>query len=115
MLFPADVTDEMILEMEQDTLAEVGNIILNATLSALSDIMGEELNNKIPEAFKGNLSEVFFCKDLTENADQHVLKMDMNMTVTDINVQGDLSFLIIIKSIDSFKQKLGRYFGFDQL
>ena len=115
LLFPPGMDEEMILEMEQDTMTEVGNIILNATLSALSDIMEEELTNKIPETFKGSISEVFFCKELTENADQHVLKMDMNMTVTDIDVQGDISFLILIKSIDSFKEKLASYFGFEQL
>ena len=108
LLFPAGMDDQLIMEMEEDTMTEVGNIILNATLSALSDIMEEELSNKIPEAFKGNLHDVAFCDEITGHSDQHVLKMDMNMTVKDIEVQGDLTFLIIIKSIDSFKENLTR-------
>jgi len=111
LLIPGNLPDEMLLEMEEDTLTEVGNIILNATLSSLSDIMEEELHNKIPEAFKGSISDVILCNELTSKADQHVLKLDMNMSIKDASLKGDISFLIIIKSIDSFKEKLARYFG----
>lgn len=111
LLFPPGMDDQMIMEMEEDTMTEVGNIILNATLSALSDIMEEELTNKIPQPFKGSLHDLAFCNEVIAHSDQHVLKMDMAMTVKDIEVQGDITFLIIIKSIDSFKEKLTRYFG----
>lgn len=111
MLFPMDMPDEALLEMEQETLTEIGNIILNACLSTLSNIMQEEIINQIPQAFRGNLSEMMLCNELDSTAESHVLRMDMGMSVSESNIQGDISFLIIIKSIDTFRIKLAQYFG----
>lgn len=111
MLFPMEMPEEALLEMEQETLTEIGNIILNACLSTLSNIMQEEIINQIPQAFKGNLDEMMLCNELESTAETYVLKMDMSMIVKESEIQGDISFLIIIKSIDTFRQKLANYFG----
>ena len=111
LLFPPGMDDETLLEMEGDCLTEIGNIILNATLSALSDILGEALSNQIPQSIKGNIKDIVYCDEVTGETDPHILKVDMDITVTDINIQGDISFLLIIKSIDDFKEKLASYFG----
>lgn len=111
LLFPSNMPDEMIQEMEDETLAEIGNIILNACLSSLSDIIGEELDNQIPQVFRNSLGEIILCDTTKVDLDQYILRMDMNLTVEELDITGDISFLIIIKSIDQFKEKLASYFG----
>lgn len=114
LLFPGPMDDEMLQEMEGDALTEIGNIILNASLSSLAEIIGEELSNQIPETFKGHAGDVILSGDL-EDPDQYVLQMDMSLTVKEIDVIGNVSFLIIIKSIDQFKEKLTEYFQLPSL
>lgn len=111
LLFPGDISDEMLIEMEDDALTEIGNIILNAALSSLSDIIDEQLENKIPETFKGQISESIFTDNLSDAASQQVLQLDMSISVKNSEIIGSISFLVIIKSITNFKNKLARYFG----
>jgi chemotaxis protein CheC len=111
LLFPGDMPDELLKEMENDALTEVGNIILNAALSSLSDIIDEKLENKIPKTFEGQLSESIFTNGLFENTSQPVIQLDMSISVKDSGLIGNISFLVIIKSITNFKEKLSNYFG----
>ena len=111
LIYPPEMTDDILLEMEDDTMSEIGNILLNATLSSLSEILDEEILNQIPKAISGSVEDVLHTSNMAKSGHEHVLRMNLTMTIADANINGEVSFLIIIKSIQSFKQKLAQYFG----
>ena len=111
LMYPPSMTEEMLLEMEEDTMTEIGNILLNATLSSLSDILEEKIHNQIPKAIRGSVQEFILSSDLAKSNHDHVLQMDLTMGIADANIDGEVSFLVIIKSIENFKEKLTQYFG----
>lgn len=111
LMYPSSMPEEMLVEMKEDTMTEIGNILLNATLSSLSDILDEEIANQIPRAIHGSVQDVILSSEIAKSNHEHVLRMDLRMTIADANINGEVSFLIIIKSIESFKEKLAKYFG----
>ena len=111
LIYPPEMTDDILLEMEDDTMSEIGNILLNATLSSLSEILDEEILNQIPKTISGSVEDVLHSSNMAKSGHEHVLRMNLTMTIADANINGEVSFLIIIKSIQSFKQKLAQYFG----
>ena len=111
LIYPPEMTDDILLEMEDDTMSEIGNILLNATLSSLSEILDEEILNRIPQTISGSVEDVLHTSNMAKSGHEHVLRMNLTMTIADANINGEVSFLIIIKSIQSFKQKLAQYFG----
>jgi chemotaxis protein CheC len=49
-----DIPLESLTELEQESLLEVGNVILNACLGSFANMMELELDFDLPEYFKGN-------------------------------------------------------------
>ena len=96
LIYPPEMTDDILLEMEDDTMSE---------------ILDEEILNQIPKTISGSVEDVLHSSNMAKSGHEHVLRMNLTMTIADANINGEVSFLIIIKSIQSFKQKLAQYFG----
>ena len=112
LLYPPDITDEMVVEIEQDSIMEIGNIILNSCIASLSEVINEEIINCVPKPFKGQLKDVVTNdENKIPEDEQLVLQMHMTMSVKDLDVVGDISFIILLKSINRFRKKLAIHFG----
>lgn len=103
---------EWLSEMELEALVEVGNIILNACLSSIAEIVGDEISNEIPEAVKGTVGEILSPSgDRTEQ--DYVMNLHMHFSVHEVHIEGDITFIMDIRSLDVFRAKVAEYFGFD--
>jgi chemotaxis protein CheC len=51
---------ESLTELEQESLLEVGNIILNACLGSFANMIDMELNFELPEFYKGNCNALLY-------------------------------------------------------
>ncbi len=113
LLQQPDADIAFVTEMEQEALSEVGNIILNACLSTMASIMGDEIHNEIPEPVVGELKDVIIGnQDIGD--DDYVLRLRVEFAVKHINLNGYIAFLMDIESLDIFRRKLAEYFGFAQ-
>lgn len=112
LLQQPDMDLDFLTEMEQEALTEVGNIILNACLSAVADIIGDEIENEIPELIKGTPTEVIM--GASEGGDEdYVVQLQMQFQVHHVDIEGRIAFLMDIAALDTFRKKLAEYFGFD--
>jgi len=102
---------DMLTEMEQEALVEVGNIILNACLSAIAEIIGDEILNEIPEAVKGPIGQIIQEAGCASEQ-EFVMKLHMHFEVDEAHIDGDIAFIMGIKSLDVFRAKLAKFFGF---
>lgn len=96
-----------VTELEQDALAEIGNIIINACMASISNLFAEEM--------QGSLPQVLFCaanRVLSEELDgRHVLVASINMTLAEHSIRGVVLFLLDSPSVQSFVRKVEHAFA----
>ena len=102
----ADLPLETLTEMEQDAMAEIGNIILNACMSALADLFHLALNGTLPVHRFGDTESLSF---LSGGDSQMVLVLQVDMTISQQRVQGHILFLLSVASMQSLLDCLDTY------
>ncbi len=96
-LLAPDLTPEEVSEFEQEAMCEIGNVILNACMSALADEFGVEFRGGLPEHyFSDSQALQLFVSD-----DQRmVLLLRIHLSMDQQRIHGQL---ILLLSIDSFQ------------
>ncbi|MBK7414799.1 MAG: chemotaxis protein CheC [Dechloromonas sp.] len=97
---------EELSEFEQEAMCEVGNIILNACMSALADLFHLALNGTLPVHRFGDTESLSF---LSGGDSQMVLVLQVDMTISQQRVQGHILFLLSVASMQSLLDCLDTY------
>jgi chemotaxis protein CheC len=106
-LIKKEVPLEMLMELEQDALTEVGNIILNACLSSLANILATDLVSDLPIFMTGTATEVLNA-DISRS-DEVVMFLRMEFSLQSKNIGGYVAFVLEISSIKQFLKDIDRY------
>ncbi len=101
---------EMLLEMEQEALTEVGNIILNACLGSLANIFQENLEFSLPQYSHGNCISLLNI-DTSSTTPEGVLLLQMNFSLKKTKVSGYLTLIMDVTSMEALSKQLSEYFG----
>jgi chemotaxis protein CheC len=104
----SDLSLEDLIELEQEALAETGNILLNGCLSTLANSFGRTLRVSLPEVVHGDGSE-FFNLTPWPRADDGVLFIYINFAVRRGDIQGYLAMLLDLPSLVTLKELLASY------
>lgn len=107
ILVKNEVPQEMLTELEEDALTEVGNIILNACLSSLADILGTDLANDLPIFKTGTVMEIFDIN--VANKDEQVMFLRIHFALQTKNIVGYVAFILELPSLEQFKAKVNNY------
>jgi chemotaxis protein CheC len=99
-------------EMEQEALSEIGNIILNSCISAISEVLYTEFHSSLPVYHSGSINEILVSNSRLEGEMAMLLHIDFS--IPSDQVDGHLiffmslpSFRALIKQIDQFLQRIG--------
>ena len=103
----ADTSAEHITELEQDALAEIGNIIINSCMSSLADLFGSEIIGSLPRVQSSSVARLLEDKA----PDSLVLMARIGMKMSAHNLSGFVLFLMDVPSIDHFMGEVSRLFG----
>jgi chemotaxis protein CheC len=101
----SDLSLEDIIELEQEALAETGNIILNACLATLANNFQRTLKISLPEVLHGAGSEFFYVKPPPDLEDT-VLFSFINFSVRQRNITGYIAMLLDLPSLTTLKSLL---------
>jgi chemotaxis protein CheC len=101
----SDLSLDDIIELEQEALAETGNIILNACLATLANNLGRTLKISLPEVLHGGGSEFFYVKP-PPYVDDNVLFSYINFSVRERNITGYIAMLLDLPSLSTLKNLL---------
>jgi chemotaxis protein CheC len=104
-----DVPLEMLTELEQDALTEVGNIILNSCLGSLANLLTHELTSELPIFITGTATEVLDAC-LAQN-DDIVMFLRMDFALHSKDICGYVAFVLEIPAIEQFKISIDNYLG----
>jgi chemotaxis protein CheC len=103
-----DLCFEDMMELEQEALAETGNVLLNGCLSTMANHLGRSLRISLPEVIYGQGSDFFGFTDVAKNSDR-VLFIYINFAVRQRKVEGYIAMLLDMLSLAVLKQLLGLY------
>ncbi|HVF16902.1 MAG TPA: chemotaxis protein CheX, partial [Steroidobacteraceae bacterium] len=93
-----DLSLEDIFELEQEALAETGNVLLNGCLSTLANQLGRSLRISLPEVVYGQGSDFFSVTSHSKSSDR-VLFVYINFAVRERDLQGFLAMLLDMPSL----------------
>ena len=99
----------MLIELEQDALTEVGNIILNACLSSLANILTTDLISDLPVFTTGTATEVLNAD--ASQSDEVVMFLRMEFSLQSKDIGGYVAFVLEISSIEQFLKNIDKYLG----
>jgi chemotaxis protein CheC len=93
---------EDIVALEQEALAEIGNIILNNCLAAIANMLKRTLSMSLPELVRGNGAELFGLS-ASVDADDVVLIIRINLTVDARELTGHIAMLMDLPALRTLK------------
>ncbi|WP_424191684.1 chemotaxis protein CheC [Ampullimonas aquatilis] len=96
-----------ITELEQDALAEIGNIIINSCMNSLSNLFQTELLGTLPRIVFIQGGETY----VEGETDRNILLARIGMSLSSENVTGYVLFIMDLPSIRSFVNKIESLFG----
>ena len=102
---------DMLTEMEQEALTEVGNIILNACLGSLANIFQENLEFALPQYSQGSCEDVIKSNTSSGTSSEGVLLLQMNFALQKTKVSGYLTLIMDVASMHALSKQLSKYFG----
>jgi len=98
----SDYPIEDITELEQETLLEIGNILLNNCLGTISNIFQARSTASLPVLVQGTAEELF-CRDTEDQAgDGMVLFLHIGFSVRSRDVTGYLTFILDLATAEKF-------------
>ena len=111
-LVRAIVGDEMderdLLEMEDEALAETGNVILNGCLGSMANMLQQTLKMSLPDVRRGNSSLLF---ETLGNRDEEgfVLFLYINFSVREHDIRGYIAMIMDLPSLEKLKQLIANF------
>jgi chemotaxis protein CheC len=99
---------EELVELEQEALAETGNILLNACLGTIANHLERSLRISLPEVVHGEGVEFFDLAAQTYVGDS-MLFIYINFTVRQRDIQGYIAMLLDFPSLAALKDLLNAY------
>ena len=99
---------EDIIELEQEALAETGNIILNGCLATIANMLQRSLRMSLPEIVRGSGTELFEISQ-TARGEEAVLFLYINFAVKDRDVRGYIAMLMDLPAMASLKALIGEF------
>lgn len=111
-LVRAIVGDEMdeaeVVEMEDEALAETGNVILNGCLGSMANLLQHTLKMSIPSVRRGD-SNLLFEALGSANDENFVLFLYINFSVHERNIRGYVAMIMDLPSLEKLKQYIADF------
>lgn len=98
-----------ITALEQEALAEVGNILLNACFGALANQLKMDVASGLPSFIKGNYREILSTSNLVRGKEVMLLKIEFSVPGREIH--GYISFTMNLESTQKFEAHIRQFLG----
>ncbi|MDE2430892.1 MAG: chemotaxis protein CheC [Burkholderiales bacterium] len=106
----SQISLEDLAEFEQEAMCELGNIILNACLSAMADMLNIPLNCSLPNYTVATTEEIF--RRVSDDSDQpYVLLLHIDLAIEKRHSEGHLIFLLSSTSLQDLIVQIDRFLG----
>ena len=101
-----DLPVEELMDLEQEAIAETGNVILNGCLSMIANLLKRNLKVSLPEVLRGDSANIFLTDDPSPNDDRTVMFIFIDFCVLGRNIDGYMALLMDVPSLLALKNLL---------
>ena len=102
---------ESLTDMEQEALQEIGNVIINACLGSLSNILGGEIKTDLPEFHRGDYKKIVSALGGKKPEQQVILVVRIEFGVASKDINGYLAILFDVGALEAFLGKVDQFIG----
>jgi len=95
-------TLEDVIDLEQEALAETGNIILNACLATIANVLRHTMRMSLPTVIRGDGGALFDAEG-SDAAGNLVLFLYIDFTIKQRDIHGFIALLMDLPSIAALK------------
>lgn len=106
MMVGSDVSLKQLGEMEQDALAEVGNILLNGIVGSMADMLQMQFEGTLPVVDQGTAEDVLGS---TSDNTGSVLNLEVDFDIAAREIRGFIAFMLDVKSINFLRNRLNQF------
>lgn len=103
-----DMAEAELLDMEDEALAETGNVILNGCLGSMANMLQHSLKMSIPDVRRGDSSLLFESYNGSTDG-SFVLFLYINFSVRDRNIRGYIAMIMDLPSLEKLKQLISNF------
>ena len=103
-----ELAESELADMEEEALAETGNIILNGCLATMANMLHRTLNMSLPAVVRGSGPTLFQAASPASSGSM-VLFLYINFSVQDRDIRGYIAMLMDLPSLASLKQLVGAF------
>jgi chemotaxis protein CheC len=95
---------EDIIDLEQEALAETGNIILNACLATIANVLRKPMRMSLPSVIRGDGSAMFETGVVRDPDANLVLFLYIDFSIKRRDIRGFIALLLDLPSIIALKE-----------
>src|SRR5689334_24078023 len=99
---------EDIIELEQEALAETGNVILNGCLATMANMLQRSLKMSLPEILRGE-PHIFFNLKPPPEAGEIVMFLYINFAIRQRDITGYIAMLMDMPSLATLQVLLDEF------
>ncbi len=103
-----DLPLEDIIELEQEALAETGNILLNSCLATIANMLHRSLRMSLPEVLRGD-AKTFFSLAPPPEAGDVVMFLYINFAVRERDISGYIAMIMDLPSLTALTRLLDEF------
>ena len=103
-----DLPLEDIIELEQEALAETGNILLNSCLASIANMLQRSLKMSLPEVLRGNAA-TFFSLAPPPAAGDVVMFLYINFAIRERDISGYIAMIMDLPSLTALTHLLDEF------
>jgi chemotaxis protein CheC len=104
-----DLSPEELVEMEDEALAETGNVILNGCLATMANMLKRPMAMSIPEVCRFEGSELFNSRNSEGGEDGLVLFLYIDFSVQNLDLRGYIAMMMDMPSLAALKELLREF------
>ena len=97
---------EDIIDLEDEALAETGNIILNSWVATIANLLKHGLNMSLPVVMRGPNEDIF---STTSSVESLVLFLHIRFDVSNHQINGYVALLMDIPTLDDFRRLIADF------
>jgi len=101
-------SDDEAQALEQEALAETGNVVLNGCLATMANMLRRPLSMSLPQVVRGDGKTFFELGHPSADAGV-VLFLYINFTISGRDIRGYIAMLMDLPSIEALKQLIGEF------
>lgn len=101
---------EEIVDLEQEALAEIGNVILNGCLVVIANMLKRGLTMSLPQVIRGDSQRILLTREGT-GPGELVLFLTIDFAVRARNIHGYLALLMDLPSLSVLRKLIQDFIG----